>query len=228
MDNWKGMSEGYPALGRFDCREASGTRFKRWKAFYLAAIARAKGVIWRCRALDVNLLINRALVYGLLAAIIVGVYLVVVRYMGPTSDKELGELAIALLVPAVIVFLAQPVRHRLQHGVNQLMYGERDDPYAVLSDLSQRLEATLAPEAVLPTIVETVAQALKLPYVAITIWQGDEFALAAAHGSPAGNPLTLPLVHQGATIGQLLVAPRLPGTSFSPADWRVLQGTNSA
>ncbi len=43
------------------------------------------------------------------------------------------------------------------------MYGERNDPYAVLSRLASRLEATLAPESVFPTIVETVAQALKLP-----------------------------------------------------------------
>jgi signal transduction histidine kinase len=224
MDNLKGISEGYSILGRSNDLRTPGARIERWKAFYLAAIAGARGIIWRCRALDVNLLINRALVYGLLAAIIVGTYLVIVRYVGVMPDGEIGELAIALLVPAVIVFLAQPIRHRLQRGVNQLMYGERDNPYAVLSDLSQRLEAALAPEAVLPTIVETVAQALKLPYVAITIRQGDEFSPAAAHGSPLGNPLTLPLVHQGATIGHLLVTPRPPGTSFSPADWRLLQG----
>ncbi len=225
MDNWKGINEGYSVLGRFSLPGTSGARFNRLKAFYRAVIAGVKSVIWRYRALDVNLLINRALVYGLLAAIIVAIYLVIVRYVGLASDdKEIGEMAIALLIPVVIVFIVQPIRHRLQHGVNQLMYGERDDPYAVLSDLSQRLSATLAPEAVLPTIVETVAQALKLPYVAITLRQGNGFTLAAVRGSPVGNPFILPLVHQGATIGQLLVAPRSPDTSFSPADWRLLQG----
>ena len=49
------------------------------------------------------------------------------------------------------------------------MYGERDDPYAVLSRLGQRLEATIAPEAALSTIAETIAQALKVPYVAIAL-----------------------------------------------------------
>jgi signal transduction histidine kinase len=105
-----------------------------------------------------------------------------------------------------------------------LMYGERDDPYAVLSRLGQRLEATLAPEAVLPMIVETVAQALKLPYAAISIKQADEFVLAAVFGSPTGDSFTLPLVYQGATIGRLMVAPRASGEPFSPADWRLLEG----
>jgi signal transduction histidine kinase len=221
MDNLKGISEGYSILGR-----SNGLRIERWKAFYLAAIAGVKGVIGRCRALDVNLLINRALVYGLLAAIIVGIYLLVVRYASVVPDAELGELAIVLLVPGLIVFLAQPVRHRLQRGVNQLMYGEGDDPYAVLADLGTRLQAALAPEAVLETIVETVAQELRLPYVAITIKQGDEFVLAAAYGSlmGAGDPSILPLVYQGATSGQLLVAPHDPDQSFSAADWRVLEG----
>ncbi len=225
MDNWKDISEGYSVLGRRNELKTPGARIEHWKAFYLAVIAGVKSIIRRYRALDVNLLINRALVYGLLSAIIVAIYLVSVGYVGITdNDGEIGELALALLVPAAIVFLVQPIRHRLQHGVNQLMYGERDDPYAVLSDLSQRLSATLAPEAVLTTIVETVAQALKLPYVAITLRQGNDFTLAAARGSPVDNPLTLPLVHQGVTIGRLLVAPRSSDTSFSPADWRLLQG----
>src|SRR5258708_15880031 len=47
--------------------------------------------------------------------------------------------------------------------LSRSVYGERDEPYRVISRLGQRLEATLAPDAVLSIIVETVAQALKLP-----------------------------------------------------------------
>ena len=78
-----------------------------------------------------------------------------------------GNLAVSLLATGLVAVLFQPLRGRLQRGVNRLMYGERDDPYAVISRLGRRLEATLAPESVLPTVVETIAQALKLPYAAI-------------------------------------------------------------
>ena len=55
------------------------------------------------------------------------------------------------------------LRERLQTVVNRLMYGDRDDPYAVLTRLGQRLEAVGSVETALPTIIETIAQALKLP-----------------------------------------------------------------
>jgi transcriptional regulator with GAF, ATPase, and Fis domain len=106
--------------------------------------------------------------------------------------------------------------------VNRLLYGQRDEPYTVITRLSQRLEVTLAPDAVLSTIVETVAQALKLPYVAILLQQGEAFVLAASSGESVRDPLILPLVYQGETVGQLHLAPRTPGESLTPADRRLL------
>jgi signal transduction histidine kinase len=133
-----------------------------------------------------------------------------------------GQLAISVLATGLVALLFQPLRTGLQRGINRLMYGERDDPYAVLSRLGQRLEATLAPEAVLPTIVETVKESLKLPYAAITLRQDDSFLLATASGAPVDEALRLPLVYQNEMVGQLLLAPRAPGESFSSADRRLL------
>jgi signal transduction histidine kinase len=103
------------------------------------------------------------------------------------------------------------------------MYGDRDDPYRVLSRLGQRLEATLAPDTVLPTIVETVAQALKLPYAAISLQQGEEFLTAASYGSAGGDLVRLSLVYQNEAVGELVLAPRAPGESFTPADRALLE-----
>ena len=120
--------------------------------------------------------------------------------------------------------LFQPLR-LLAADDESLMYGERDEPYAVLSRLGSRLEATLAPEAVLPTIVETVASALKLPYAAITILKGGSLhaSPAASFELPEDNLLTLPLMYQSETIGQLVLAQRAPGDTFTVSDRRLLQ-----
>jgi signal transduction histidine kinase len=174
------------------------------------------------RLYDIDVVINRTLVYGSLSACVVGIYVLVVVALGTVFQVQ-GNLAISLMATGFVAVLFQPLRSRLQRSVNRLMYGERDDPYAVISRLGRRLEATLAPEAVLPTVVETIAQALKLPYAAILLKEGEGFRSAAAYGSPRGEPEALPLVYQREEIGRLVLSPRAPGEEFSDADRNLLE-----
>lgn len=176
----------------------------------------------RYRLWDLDLLIKRSLVYGLLTASVLGLYVLVVSGLGIVVQVQVN-LLLSLLAAGLVAVLFHPLRERLQREVNHLFYGQRDEPYVVLSHLGQRLEATLAPETVLPAIAETVAQALKLPYTAVSLKVGEEFRLAAASGSPVGTPLSLPLAYQGEVIGQLLMTPRRPGEPLTPPDRRLLE-----
>lgn len=190
--------------------------------FALTIIVVAAGVaILRHGLYNVDLIINRTLVYGILSAGVIGIYVLLVGALS-TLFQSSGNLLIALLATGLAALLVQPLRARLQHSVNRLMYGERDDPYTVLSGLSQQLKSALVPSAVLPRIAETVAQALKLPYVALAVLRGNRLEVAAAHGMPPANLLTLPLIYQSETVGQLLVAPRAPGEAFTPSERRLL------
>ncbi len=173
--------------------------------------------ILKYRLYDIDLIINRTLVYGVLTASIVGVYVVMVGGLGALLQAR-GSLLVSLLATGLVAVLFAPLRDRLQRGVNRLMYGERDDPYAVVSRLGQRLEATLAPETVLPTIVETVKEALKLPYAAISLKGNGASEIVASAGKSVVKPLRLPLVYQSEPVGELLLGPRGPGEAFSPAD----------
>jgi signal transduction histidine kinase len=129
---------------------------------------------------------------------------------------------LSLLATGLVAVLFGHLRARLQRGVNRLLYGQRDEPYTVIARLSQRLKEQLSADLVLLTIVETVAQALRLPYVAIGWNQEEAFEPAASYGHKLGDPVSLPLVYQGETIGQLQLAPRAPGEAFTPADQRLL------
>ena len=195
---------------------------------YLPALALLVLAVFTCIAIlryrlyDIDLLINRTLVYGSLSAGVAGIYVLAVVGLGALFQAR-GNLGVSLLATGLVAVVFQPLRNRLQRGVNHLMYGERDDPYAVTSRLGRRLEATLTPEAVLPTVVETIAQALKLPYVAILLKEGEGFRSAAAYGSPTAEPEALPLVYQSEEIGRLIIAPRAPGEGFSDADRRLLE-----
>lgn len=191
------------------------------KAFVLIIPLVLLIAILRYRLWDIDLIINRTLVYGLLTVGLVALYVLTVNGLGAVVQGQ-AHLASSLLATGLVALVFHPLRTRLQGGVNRLMYGERDDPYAVLSRLGQRLESTLAPDALLPTIVQTIAHSLKLPYAALALQHDGQLALTASIGSPPPAPLTVPLVHQGEPVGQLLLAPRPGERSFSAADRRLL------
>jgi len=196
--------------------------------------------ILRHQLFDIDIIVNRTLVYGALTAIVVGVYVLAVGALSVLLETQ-GNLVVALLATGLVAIMFQPLRERLQRSVNRLMYGERDDPYAVLSRLGQRLEATLAPDTVLPTIVETIKDALRLPYVAIALKQGDEMVLAAESGDKqirrpgdkqTSGPdqdislspsllVSLSLSYQGEQVGELRLAPRSGEDTFSATDRRL-------
>jgi signal transduction histidine kinase len=219
---------GVPATGAFllylilepwpgIARVMSGINFV---GFSLVAVAAGIAIL-RHRLFDIDLLINRTIVFGTLTTIVVGLYVLVVGSLGVLFQVR-ANLAISLVATGVVAVLFQPLRDRLQRAVNRLMFGERDDPYGVLSRLGAHLEATLAPQAVLPTIVRTVAEALRLPYVAIVLGEDGDARPSAAFGDPIAERVLVPLAYQGSVVGQLLVSPRAPGESFSPAERRLL------
>ena len=176
--------------------------------------------ILRHQLFDINLIINRALVYGALTASVVALYVLVVGALGQLLRVS-GNLIVSLIATGLTAVLFHPLRTRLQRGVNRLMYGERDEPYAVLSRLGQRLEATLTPDAMLLTVAQTVAEALKLPYVAIEIGHDGPIDTTAV-GEPVKDLVRLPLTYGGETVGQMVLGPRAGG-SFTPADATLLE-----
>lgn len=183
-------------------------------------------IVLRHRLWEINVLINRSLVYGTLTVLIAGLYALVVGSFSFVLQVP-GNLVITILATGLMAVLFQPLRQRLQQAVNRLMYGERDDPATVLSRLGQRLEGTLTPEAVLPTIAETLAHALKLPYVAVTLIDRGEVGAGAVYQAPGSQAspadvLRLLLVYQGEISGELVVAPRAPGETFTPAELQLL------
>jgi signal transduction histidine kinase len=198
--------------------------------FTIVGIVAATGIaILRYRLWDIDLVINRTLVYGALTTLIGGMYVLIVGSLG-TLFQTGSSLPVSFFATGIIAMSFQPLRQHLQRDVNRLMFGERDDPYAVLGRLSARLEAVAAAPVVLPTIVETVAEALKLPYAAIALKEGEQFTIVAEHARPSvwarkpdGNMEILPLVYQLEMIGQLRLAPRAPGEPFSPTDKRLLE-----
>jgi signal transduction histidine kinase len=174
--------------------------------------------VLRYRLDGIDVVINRTLVYALLSALVIAVYVVIVGYLGAALRRE-DDLLISLVATGVVAVLFAPARDRVQVAVNRLLYGRRAEPYTALAQLGERLEATLAPEAVLPAIVSTVREALRLPYVALRVADEPD---PVAVGEPTTATETLPLLHHGARVGELVLGLRTGQTAFSPGDRRLL------
>ena len=178
--------------------------------------------VMRYRLFEIDLIINRALVYGALSLGTMALYIFTVGYLGSLVQVR-DRTIIAFLTTGLVAVIFQPMRERLQRLVNRLVYGDRDDPYSVLTRLGQKLEAVGSVETTLPTIVETIAQALKLPYVAIEFKDGDGSRVAAAHGTPQSYPAAkFPLIYQNESFGDLALAQRSGSESFTPNETRLL------
>jgi len=169
----------------------------------------------------VEVALSRALVYSLLSLFVAAVYVLVVGYLSLIFQSS-GSLWLSLVATGLVAVLFQPVRQRVQRFVNHMLYGERAEPYEVIAGLGRRLKATLAPEAVLPTIAQMVQEALQLPFVAIALEGDGASEVAASAGTPLGEPISFALTHQGALIGHLQVSPRPGDTALDSADQALL------
>ncbi|GGN16614.1 hypothetical protein GCM10011609_66810 [Lentzea pudingi] len=181
-----------------------------WIVGVLAFPAAAVIAIVRYGLYDISLLIHRSLLYGSLTVVLLLVYLGVMVGAGEllTDDTEVIGVVAAGLAFA-------PIRSWLQRKLDRWLYGQRSDPYATLSMLSEKLERS---QDVLPTVAQTVAESLKLPYVAI---RGG--SVLAEHGRSRGWPqLRFPMTYRGSVVGDLVVEPRAPDERLSDRELNLL------
>jgi signal transduction histidine kinase len=173
--------------------------------------------VTRSKLWNIDIVINRTLVYGGLTILTLGFYVFVVGYLG-NLIQAVDQSLIAFIATGIIAVLFQPLRARIQGTVNRMMYGNRDDPVAVLSELGEKLEQTGSPEDALSSIVEIIPRTLKLPFAAIEL--GEQ---VTSYGIQNSEVVKLPLTYQSNVIGHLTVGLRSPGESFSSADIKLLE-----
>lgn len=177
--------------------------------------------VTRYRLWNVDLAINRAAVYTLVAAILIALYLGIVLVAEALTAGR-GQTVLSLIAAAAVAVTFQPLRFAVQRGVNRLMYGDRDEPRVVLRRLGAALDGSAAGDTVLPLIATTVASALRLPYVGVVLSEGGVFA--AGKVDDVSTPLLrIPLSYQGEAVGELHLAPRSSRDPFTPGDVALLR-----
>jgi signal transduction histidine kinase len=211
-------------------------------SFCLIPVA-AGFAILRYHLYDIDVVINKTLVYGSLAALITGFYIAVVVGIGQLIGSHgTPNVWLSITATAVVAFAFQPVRERTQHIANRLVYGKRATPYEVLSRFSGRLAAVQGLDELAPRMARVLAEGIGARRVEVWVlvdgmlfhegsWPASE-AGVARYGPIAAPPGDLPRIdgvtrlvgvrHQGELVGAIAVT-KPPGESLSGVDAALLE-----
>ena len=208
-------------------------------SFVLIPIAIAFAVL-KYRLYDIDVVINRALVYGSMAAFITAVYVAIVVGIGRAIGSD-RNLALSIVATALVAVAFQPVRERVQRFANRLVYGKRATPYEVLSEFSGGMSHTVATEELLPRMARTVAEAVGAARADVWLHVGSELIREASWPESNGQDRSVvpaaggaedvsvpdvdhsvPVRHQGELLGVIGVK-KSAGEAVTPADTKLLE-----
>jgi signal transduction histidine kinase len=204
-----------------------------------ALIPLAIGVsVLRYRLFDIDLVVNRAVLFGALAIFITLVYVAVVVGVGAIVGSRASPV-LSAAAAAIVALAFQPLRRRAQRIADRLVYGKRATPYEVLSEFSERVGQTYANDELLPRMARALGEGTGAARADVWVrvgqelrpeatWPDDAEPLPARpvssvdEGVPTGTSMSEPVTHQGVLLGALTVEKR-PGENPSATEQKLVK-----
>jgi signal transduction histidine kinase len=140
---------------------------------------------------DLDVVINKTVVYALLAAFFTVVYLAIVVGIGTAIGSSNNNSFLTVLAAATIAVAFNPVRDRAKRLANRIVYGKRASPYEVLSEFSERVGGTYSVEDVLPRMATLLGKSTGAREATVWLRVGAELRPSASWGS--GEAIREPL-----------------------------------
>ncbi len=150
--------------------------------------------IFRYRLWDLDVVINRALIYGPLTTILAGTFAMVIALTTELTKEALGDQSKALgaAISAVIVAVVfQPLRDRIEAFVDKHFYPQKLDLATGLVEVNPEYWSFLDQESLIRLATEHVRNVLGTEHAALYLANGpDQFGLAGQqNGSAKGHPV---------------------------------------
>lgn len=193
--------------------------------------------ILKYRLYEIDVVINKSLVYGALAVFITAIYVVIVVGIGTLfGSGGKPNLGLSIVATAIVAVAFQPVRERVQQLANQLVYGKRATPYEVMADFASHMSGVLSSDEVLPKIAEAAATGVgaRAARIILLLVNGQERVVSWPNPLPELTPkgagvdfnCLLPVSYRGQRIGELAIAKPL-GEAIIPAEEKLLSDLTS-
>jgi signal transduction histidine kinase len=150
--------------------------------------------ILRHRLYDIDVVINRTVLYAVLATLITAVYVGIVVGIGALVGSR-GNLLLSIVATAIIAVGFQPLRERARHLANRLVYGRLATPYELLSEFADRVGGSYSTEDILPRMARLVGEGTGAARATVWLQVGRELRPEATW--PAGERDARPLPSAG-------------------------------
>lgn len=140
--------------------------------------------VLRYRFLDIDLIVNRTLIYGTLTLVLAGYYalfLSALNHIGLERNAYGPLLTVLFFVVATLTFA--PARNLIRTIIDQLIYRDRYDYASTLRELGAHLASVQPLDEVLLTVTEQLQTAMNLQGAAVLLRRPDgEFRIVAVSG----------------------------------------------
>jgi signal transduction histidine kinase len=206
-------------------------------SFVLIPIAIGVSVL-RYRLFDIDVVINKAVLFGALAVFITIVYVAIVVGVGTLVGGRASPV-LSATAAAIVALAFQPLRRRAQRVADRLVYGKRATPYEVLSAFSERVGQTYANEDLLPRMARALGEGTVAARADVWVRVGEELrpeatwpedaeplparlVSAAEEGTVTASSMFQPVRHDGELLGGLSIEKR-SGESLSATEDKLVR-----
>ena len=166
--------------------------------------------VLRHRLLQIDLIVNRALLLALATGLVAVGYVLVVVVVGLAVGGGTGGFWPSLLATALVALAFQPLRRRVVRLADRLAFGAAAAPYEALADFSRRLGDSPDPSDLLPAVADAVAHAVRASQVIVLLHVGagpDRMAVWPPFSAddPTASGIAMPVFDRGERLGSITV-----------------------
>lgn len=180
--------------------------------------------IFRYRLWSADPIINRLLVYTSFIGMISLLYFVGILVV--SMFVSFIDFAVSIPVTIFILLIFQPLRERVQRTVDHLMFGDRGNPLAVLSQMDTQITLTETTDRALFAIAGMLAQTLKVPCVLVTmLYDEQERSVTASYGQASGRLRVsrFPMTYGERNVGEIALYQDAGDRAFTPTERQLIE-----